>query len=80
MPNHFHEDPWKPMRYMPPQRRYEPFLGALQLSNGRWEMYVIFCDDNGTHDLHYSCSECGWNFEDFTHWMELPSPPSPTNT
>ncbi len=66
---------WKPIETMPKQRRYEPFLGALLLSNGTWEIYVIFCDDE-TGYLHFSCAECGWSFEDFTHWDELPAPPN----
>lgn len=66
---------WKPIEAMPEMRRLEPFLGALKLSSGRWEMYVIYCDDE-TWELHYSCAECGWSFEDFTHWDELPSPPT----
>ena len=79
MPNHLHEDRWKPMRDMPEMRRLEPFLGALKLSSGVWEIHSLVCDDD-TWDLHYSCSECGWSLDDFTHWMDMPHPPSPTNT
>lgn len=79
MPNHLHVDNWRPMSEMPEMRRFEPFLGAIQLSNGAWEIHSLVCDDE-TGDLHYSCAECGWSFEDFTHWMDMPAPPSPTNT
>jgi hypothetical protein len=44
-----------------------------------WEIHSLVCDDD-TWELHYSCSECGWSFEDFTHWMDMPHPPSSTNT
>lgn len=75
MPNHLHQNTWKPMAAMPEMRRYDPFLGALILSSGIWEIHsLVVDDDNG--ELHYSCSECGWSLEDFTHWMDMPHPPT----
>lgn len=78
MPNHFHEDRWQLIQNMPEGRKFEPFLGALQLSNGVWEIHSLKCDDDDG-ELHHSCAECGWSFDDFTHWMDMPHPPSPSN-
>ncbi len=68
-------DQWSKMDAMPERRKYEPFLGALQLTSGVWEIHSLMVDDD-SGDLHYSCSECGWCFEDFTHWMDMPTPPT----
>jgi len=66
---------WQPMETAP--RDGTPFLAIVPVRNRvtgeRWhEMNVIWADDGD------GCPEWerGWSFEDYTHWMRLPTPPA----
>ena len=40
-----------------------------------WDRHVIYADAE-TGQIH-SYADQGWDFDDYTHWMPLPSPPEP---
>jgi len=70
---------WQPIETAP---RDEPILAAIEVQHNVsgdtwWERHIIWCDDE-TNAIHPDCEQ-GWEFDDYTHWMPLPSAPEPTS-